>query len=148
MSITGKQIIGYGLSQQGSREFHGINASTGEVVGPIFYEATTDEVDAAFILAKSAFSTYRKISDLDRAQFLMAIVDEINAIGDDLIKTACAESRPCPSRPTTLTETRFISKANSIRSKRYFWGKQFPISIFRGRWRYHVGPSRWLSCRF
>ena len=92
MSITGKQIIGYGLSQQGSREFHGINASTGEVVGPIFYEATTDEVDAAFTLAKSAFSTYRKISDLDRAQFLMAIIDEINAIGDELIQTACAES--------------------------------------------------------
>lgn len=92
MSITGKQIIGYGLSQQGSREFNGLNASTGEVVGPIFYEATTDEVDAAFTLAKSAFSTYRKISDLDRAQFLMAIIDEINAIGDDLIKTACAES--------------------------------------------------------
>ena len=92
MSITGKQIIGYGLSQQGSREFHGINASTGEVVGPIFYEATTDEVDAAFTLAKSAFSTYRKISDLDRAQFLIAIIDEINAIGDELIQTACAES--------------------------------------------------------
>ena len=92
MSITGKQIIGYGLSQQGSREFHGLNASTGEVVGPIFYEATTDEVDAALTLAKSAFSTYRKISDLDRAQFLMAIIDEINAIGDELIQTACAES--------------------------------------------------------
>ena len=92
MSITGKQIIGYGLSQEGSREFHGINASTGEVVGPTFYEATTDEVDSALTWAKSAFPKYRKISDLDRAQFLMAIIDEINAIGDILIQTACAES--------------------------------------------------------
>ena len=56
MSKTVKQIIGYGLSQQGSREFNGLNASTGEVVGPTFYEATTDEVDAALTLAKSAFS--------------------------------------------------------------------------------------------
>ena len=92
MSKTGKQFIGYGLSQQGSREFHGLNASTGEVVGPTFYEATTDEVDSALTWAKSAFPKYRKISDLDRAQFLMAIIDEINAIGDDLIQTACAES--------------------------------------------------------
>lgn len=92
MSITGKQIIGYGLSQEGSREFHGINASTGEMVGPTFYEATTDEVDSALTWAKSAFPKYRKISDLDRAQFLMAIIEEINAIGDMLIQTACAES--------------------------------------------------------
>ena len=92
MSITGKQIIGYGLSQQGSREFHGLNASTGEAVGPTFYEATTDEVDSALTWAKSAFPKFRKISDLDRAQFLLAIIDEINAIGDELIQTACAES--------------------------------------------------------
>jgi len=92
MSITGKQIIGYGLSQLGSREFHGINASTGELVGPSFYEATIDEVDTALALAKAAFPNYRKISDLDRAGFLLAIIEEINAIGDDLIKTACAES--------------------------------------------------------
>jgi NADP-dependent aldehyde dehydrogenase len=92
MELTGKQMIGFSNSQKGSREFNGLNASTGEVVGPTFYEATTDEVDAALTLAKSAFSKYRKISDLDRAQFLMAIIDEINAIGDDLIKTACAES--------------------------------------------------------
>jgi NADP-dependent aldehyde dehydrogenase len=92
MELTGKQMIGFSNSQLGSREFHGLNASTGEVVGPKFYEATIDEVDAALKLAKSAFPKYRKISDLDRAQFLLAIIDEINAIGDDLIKTACAES--------------------------------------------------------
>jgi NADP-dependent aldehyde dehydrogenase len=92
MSITGKQIIGYTLSQMGSREFHGLNASTGEIVGPTFYEASTEEVDMALKLAKSAFSDYRKISDLQRADFLLAIIEEINAIGDDLIKTACLES--------------------------------------------------------
>lgn len=92
MSITGKQIIGYNYSQLGSREFHGLNASTGNTLGPPFFEATTDEVDAALKLASSAFPLYRKISDLLRAQFLMAIIDEINCLGDDLIKTACAES--------------------------------------------------------
>jgi NADP-dependent aldehyde dehydrogenase len=92
MKLTGKQIIGFSNSQRGSREFHGLNASTGEVVGPSFFEATIDEVDAALALAKAAFPKYRRISDLDRAQFLLAIIDEINAIGDDLIKTACLES--------------------------------------------------------
>lgn len=55
-------------------------------------DATITEIDSAVAAAKAAFPIYRRISDVDRAAFLMAISREIMAIGDTLIQSACAES--------------------------------------------------------
>ena len=92
MNLTGKQLIGFQTKAAGHRNFQGVQAATGELLPQVFTEATVDEAHEALQKASSAFKTYRKISDEKRASFLNAIADEILAIGDLLIQTACAES--------------------------------------------------------
>ncbi|MHA8075737.1 aldehyde dehydrogenase (NADP(+)) [Aquirufa sp. TARAVU-A1A] len=92
MNLTGKQLIGFQTKATGHRNFQGVQAATGELLPQVFTESTVDEANEALLKASSAFKTYRKISDEKRASFLNAIADEILAIGDLLIQTACAES--------------------------------------------------------
>ena len=92
MNLTGKQLIGFQTKAAGHRNFQGVQAATGELLPQVFTEATDVEANEALQKASSAFKTYRKISDEKRASFLNAIADEILAIGDLLIQTACAES--------------------------------------------------------
>ncbi len=92
MNLTGKQLIGFQTKAAGHRNFQGVQAATGELLPQVFTESTVDEAHEALLKASSAFKTYRKISDEKRASFLNAIADEILAIGDLLIQTACAES--------------------------------------------------------
>ncbi|MFM6936365.1 MAG: aldehyde dehydrogenase (NADP(+)) [Aquirufa sp.] len=92
MNSTGKQLIGFQTKAAGHRNFQGVQAATGELLPQVFTESTVDEANEALLKASSAFKTYRKISDEKRASFLNAIADEILAIGDVLIQTACAES--------------------------------------------------------
>ena len=92
MNLTGKQLIGFQTKAAGHRNFQGVQAATGELFPQVFTESTVDEANEALLKASSAFKTYRKISDEKRASFLNAIADEILAIGDLLIQTACAES--------------------------------------------------------
>lgn len=72
--------------------FQGINPATGESLPGHFQEATTDEVAQACELAAKAFSKYRKKSGDEKAQFLEQIATEIEALGDELLIRAQAES--------------------------------------------------------
>ena len=92
MNLTGKQIIGFSTKTEGHRTFQGINAASAEPLPQVFTEATVGEADEALTKASAAFKKYRKLSDTQRAAFLNAIAEEILAIGDLLIQTACAES--------------------------------------------------------
>ncbi len=92
MNLTGKQLIGFSTKAEGHRNFQGIQASTGEALPQVYTEATAEEADEALSKASAAFKIYRKSTDAQRAAFLNAIADEILAIGDKLIQTACAES--------------------------------------------------------
>jgi len=57
-----------------------------------YKDASIAEIDSAIAAAKAAFPIYRRISDSDRAAFLVAISHEIMALGEVLIQSACAES--------------------------------------------------------
>lgn len=92
MKLTGKQLLGNTWSQKGQRSFQGLQASNGQAIDQAFYEATTEEVDEAMRLAQYAFAPYRKLSHSKRAEFLLAISDEILALGDSLIHMACLET--------------------------------------------------------
>lgn len=92
MSLTGQQLIGYSQSRQGKQTFAGINPKTNEALSPVFYEATTAEVDAAVQKADAAFAIYRHKSGQQKAEFLEKIAEEILAIGDVLIETASLET--------------------------------------------------------
>jgi len=65
-----------------------------------YTDASIAEIDSAIAAAKAAFPIYRRISDVDRAAFLEAISREIMAIGDELIRSACAESNLPEARIT------------------------------------------------
>ncbi|MDT8887493.1 aldehyde dehydrogenase (NADP(+)) [Aquirufa sp. LEPPI-3A] len=92
MNLTGKQIIGFQTKAAGHRNFQGIQATTGEVLPQVFVEATDEEANEALAKATAAFKVYRNLSDAQRANFLNTIAEEILAIGNVLIQTACAES--------------------------------------------------------
>jgi NADP-dependent aldehyde dehydrogenase len=79
-------------TQSSADTFQGINPATGESLPGFFAEATTEEVARACEQAAEAFAEYRKKSGADKAQLLDAIATEIEALGDELLTRAQAES--------------------------------------------------------
>ena len=92
MNITGENIIGSRLVAGGEPAFRAVDPSTGETLAPDYAAAGPAEVAQACALAAAAFDAYREASLATRADFLDAIATEIEAIGDDLIVRAMAES--------------------------------------------------------
>ena len=80
------------ITTSSTDSFQGINPATGEFLPGFFQEATTDEVSQACELAAKAFSEYRKKSGVEKAKFLEQIAIEIEALGDELLTRAQAES--------------------------------------------------------
>jgi alpha-ketoglutaric semialdehyde dehydrogenase len=87
----GKQLIGFEQSAEGNETFYSVNPATGEQGGK-FYKAIPAEVDKAASKAAAAFQEYRKKSGAEKAAFLEAAAAEIEALGADLVTTACNES--------------------------------------------------------
>ena len=90
--ITGKNYIGNKLSAEGSSTFQAYNPTTDQSIDGNFINATPAEVDAACNLANEAFSTYSKIPQKKRAEFLNVIAEEIMNLGDELLEKASEES--------------------------------------------------------
>jgi 2,5-dioxopentanoate dehydrogenase len=90
--IEGKQIIGFDLIAEGSETFYSFNPATGEKMQYRFTKATSKEVTLACEKAATAFQVYRKKSGVEKAIFLDAIADQINALGDELIDLCCKET--------------------------------------------------------
>lgn len=90
--ITGKNYIGYQLSAEGSNTFKTFNPKLNSETEWDFHEAAIDEVDEAAQLASRAFETYRSFSGERKAEFLHAIAEEIENLGDELIETFVSES--------------------------------------------------------
>lgn len=68
----------------------------------VFKDSTSQEVDQALKEAQQAFLTYKNFDGKRKAEFLRAIANEIEALGDTLVKTAMEE--------TNLPEARIISE--------------------------------------
>ena len=90
--IQGKNWIGFEQSAQGEKTFRGMNPRTASVLEPAFHEAVPGEVDKALNLAAEAAVTLRGLSAAKRAEFLLAIREEILALGDVLVERAVQES--------------------------------------------------------
>jgi NADP-dependent aldehyde dehydrogenase len=90
--ITGKNYIGSKQSAKGTKTYKTFNPQLNLEIEHDFTEATSEEIDEAVSLASEAFKTFRTISGEKKAIFLNAIADEILNLGDELIKTYCAES--------------------------------------------------------
>ncbi|SFU63382.1 aldehyde dehydrogenase (NADP(+)) [Halomonas korlensis] len=92
MSINGTMLIGQQAVSGQQAEIHAVNPSTGERLEPTYMGGGKAEVEQACALAEAAFDTYRETSLEERATFLETIAAEIEAIGDDLIERAMAET--------------------------------------------------------
>ncbi len=90
--ITGKSRIGVELSKDETNSFKTFNPIENKENEWTFYEASSTEIAEACALAKKAFPTFRATTNGERAQFLRAIADEIEALGDQVIEVYQKES--------------------------------------------------------
>lgn len=91
MALTGELFI---ASKRVARDtgFRAVAAATGAEIEPSFSTATLEDVDAACAAAEAAFLPYSSLPREERAKFLEAIAEEIEALGDELIERAMQES--------------------------------------------------------
>ncbi|MEA1786187.1 aldehyde dehydrogenase (NADP(+)) [Arenibacter sp. GZD96] len=90
--IQGKNYIGGEVSAKGEKVFTTFNPKNNTVNSWEFYEASPAEIDVAVELAWEAFQKYKNFSGKQKALFLRAIAEEIEALGDDLLHVYCSES--------------------------------------------------------
>jgi NADP-dependent aldehyde dehydrogenase len=90
--MLGHNYIGGRRSAAGSTVVKSVDASTGIDLPFDFYQATEAEVGEAAAAAAAAYPAYRSLSAERRAQFLDAIADELDALGDDFVATVCQET--------------------------------------------------------
>ena len=96
--ITGQTLLGpkeadavKGLNSNASG-FQGLNPATNELLSGIFPENGVQEVEQAVAAATEAFATYSQLSDLQRAEFLTTIADELEVERIAIVMRAVAES--------------------------------------------------------
>jgi len=90
--ITGKNQIGFTQSATSAVTYKTINPQLNKENPTVFYEATSQEIDAACSLAQKAFYSYSQLKGSTRASFLNMIADEIEALGSDLTDMYMQES--------------------------------------------------------
>lgn len=92
MTLTGNMLIGQ-RAVTGSRDANrAVDPSTNQTLEPAYPGGTAEQVDQACALAWAAFDRFRETSLQARAAFLDTIAEEIEALGDELIERAVAES--------------------------------------------------------
>ncbi|MGP4973733.1 aldehyde dehydrogenase (NADP(+)) [Psychrobacter alimentarius] len=90
--IIGHNFIAGQRSALGSKVLKSIDASTGEALAYEFHQATEEEVNQACKAASEAFKSYRNTTPEQRALFLEAIADELDALGQDFLDTISQET--------------------------------------------------------
>jgi 2,5-dioxopentanoate dehydrogenase len=90
--LTGQMLIAGSPVRGSGTPIHAFNASTGRELEPTYPYGDESHVDAACSAAAAAFAVYRSTTSEQRAQFLETIATNIEAISDDVIARAVAES--------------------------------------------------------
>jgi NADP-dependent aldehyde dehydrogenase len=92
MQFSGYNFIAGQRSALGDTLVYSIDADTGERLPGAFHQATLVEVDTAVAAASAAFASFRTLPAVRRAEFLEAIADELDALGEDFIALTCQET--------------------------------------------------------
>jgi len=100
--ITGRSIIGFARGERSAVTFHAFDPATGNEIQPGFHSASLDELNIAAALAENARIAYGNIPGQSRAKFLRRIADNVESLGDVLIKRASLE--------TSLPNARFVGE--------------------------------------
>mgnify|MGYP001544571765 CR=1 FL=1 len=90
-TITGQSFIAGQWVSPAGKVFHSFNPYTGETFNS-FNSCGADEVDAALAAARQAYGEMRAMCGGSISDLLEAIADEIEALGDLLLKTCDAET--------------------------------------------------------
>ncbi|MCT4622392.1 MAG: aldehyde dehydrogenase (NADP(+)), partial [Schleiferiaceae bacterium] len=90
--IHGKNHIGYTLSAEGNKELFARKAEDWSLLPEKFYTASKEEIERVGLQAALAFNEYSKFSGSRRAEFLDAIAEEIENLGDELVQRAMTET--------------------------------------------------------
>ena len=91
-TLTGKSLIGGATGSGSDSPIFGVNPATGENLQPPYPSATSEEVDNACKLAAEAFGVTSRLSGKDKATFLRKVADNIEAVAEDLVERATAET--------------------------------------------------------
>ncbi len=120
--ITGKNYIGNVLSSLGTKTYKTFNPQTNLENEIVYTEASTVEIQVAVELASKAFKIFKTVSGAKKSNFLNEIANEIEGLGDELIKTYCSE--------TGLSEGRAIGE----RGRTVFQLRSFANLVKEGSW--------------
>jgi NADP-dependent aldehyde dehydrogenase len=91
-TLLGQNFIAGERSADGEQRLKSLDATNGQPLPYDFYQATESEVDRAALAAESVFVEYRQLSPARRAEFLDAIADEIDHLGEDFVAIVCQET--------------------------------------------------------
>ncbi|HQY97511.1 MAG TPA: aldehyde dehydrogenase family protein, partial [Phycicoccus sp.] len=114
MTLTGQTLIdGTWVPGTGS-PFHAVDPTTGADLVDEFRESGLDQVAEASAAAHGAATAYRALPLADRAAFLVAIAEEIEALGDALLdqvvaETALPRARATGERGRTMNQLRLFA---------------------------------------
>jgi len=92
MTLHGTSLIAGRPGRAGGKTYAARSPGSGARLEPAFHEASDEEVERAMSAAAEAFADFRERSPEERARFLAAIADEIEALGDTLIERTSAET--------------------------------------------------------
>ncbi len=92
MTLTGHMLIGQHTVAGNREAIRGINPATDAALEPAYAGGSAEHVEQACALASAALDAYRETTLSGRAEFLQSIAEEIEALGDELIERAHAET--------------------------------------------------------
>ena len=115
MTLSGKHLIAGEASAEAPASFAATNPATSESLEPQYAEATSGEINRAMEAAQACFNEYRAMGPDKHAEFLEAIADAIEGLGEALLERAAAETglpagRVTGERGRTLGQTRLFAK--------------------------------------
>lgn len=120
--LIGTSIIGFSRGGKTAETFTAFDPASGNAVDPVFHSATNDELEIAAKLADEARLSYAAAAPVKRAAFLRSIADNIESLGDTLIKRASLE--------TALPNARFEGE----RARTCFQLRMFADVLEEGSW--------------
>jgi alpha-ketoglutaric semialdehyde dehydrogenase len=92
MELQGRSLIGSRPATSGGATFYGVNPATGENLPTAFVPATKNDAAAAAELAGRASSRFRKTTGVERAAFLRAIAENLEALAETIVVRMGAET--------------------------------------------------------
>lgn len=92
IKLTGSHYLAGQLSATGDTTFTSVNPRTREAGTILFHNATPGEINTAVTAAAAAFEQIRTYPAAKLADFLDAVADEIEALGDVLLEVADMET--------------------------------------------------------